>query len=282
MKKLVAFLFILSLLSINVFGQSSINELVVLEYGDGVAEDAFAWAQAGGKCAVKFHPWLPGWGYPFRIVGGSVWIHPDFPNGQIIGSSFQIDVYDDDGIDGYPNKLLGSMDCIVDSTGWYEFYGLDIIIDEGMFYIAMVQTDLPPDCAGLGIDSWGFHYYDMSYLQVPDNTEWEFSIYQNFMIRAFIDYSVSVNENHIAQTVIKAYPNPFTTSTTIEYELKDISNIQFTIYNVIGEVVYATEDRLMPQGSHAVTWSPRHLPEGMYYAVLRSEEGVSVVKMVKQ
>jgi len=81
---------------------------------------------------------------------------------------------------------------------------------------------------------------------------------------------------------VKSYPNPFTITTTIEYELKEISNIQFTIYNVIGEVVYATEDRLMPQGSHTVTWSPSHLPEGLYYAVLRSEEGVRVVKMVKQ
>ena len=81
---------------------------------------------------------------------------------------------------------------------------------------------------------------------------------------------------------IAVFPNPFTTSTTIEYELKEISNIQFTIYNVIGEVVYNAEDHIMPQGIHTVTWSPSHLPEGLYYAVLRSEEGVSVVKMVKQ
>ena len=81
---------------------------------------------------------------------------------------------------------------------------------------------------------------------------------------------------------LSIYPNPFTTSTTIEYELKEISNIQFTIYNVIGEVVYNAEDHIMPQGIHTVTWSPSHLPEGMYYAVLRSKKGVEVVKMVKQ
>ena len=86
----------------------------------------------------------------------------------------------------------------------------------------------------------------------------------------------------ITDPQLSAYPNPFTTSTTIGYELKEISNIQFTIYNVIGEVVYNAEDHIMPQGIHTVTWSPSHLPEGMYYGVLRSEEGVSVVKMVKQ
>ena len=81
---------------------------------------------------------------------------------------------------------------------------------------------------------------------------------------------------------LSIYPNPFSTSTTIEYELKEISNIQFTIYNVIGEVVYMAEDHMMPQGKHSFIWTAERLPEGLYYAVLRSEEGVSVVKMVKQ
>ncbi len=81
---------------------------------------------------------------------------------------------------------------------------------------------------------------------------------------------------------LSAYPNPFTTSTTIEYELTEPSHVQLTIYNAIGEVVYRTEDRMMLKGSHTVTWSPGHLPEGMYYGVLRSEEGVAVVKIIKQ
>ena len=81
---------------------------------------------------------------------------------------------------------------------------------------------------------------------------------------------------------LKTYPNPFTTSTNIEYELNAISNIQFTVYNVMGEEVYRTEESMMPQGRHTVTWSPSHLPKGLYYAVLKSEKGVSVVKIIKQ
>ncbi len=86
----------------------------------------------------------------------------------------------------------------------------------------------------------------------------------------------------IPQRFLTAYPNPFIISTTIEYELKEISNIQFTVYNVIGERVHHAEYSSIPQGLHTVTWSPGHLPGGMYYAVLRSEAGVSVMKMVKQ
>jgi len=95
------------------------------------------------------------------------------------------------------------------------------------------------------------------------------------------DIIISVAELQSTR-IMNAYPNPFATTTTIKYELTEPSLVQLTIYNAIGEVVYKAEDYIMPQGVHTVTWSPSHLPEGLYYAVLRSEEGVSVVKMVKQ
>lgn len=78
------------------------------------------------------------------------------------------------------------------------------------------------------------------------------------------------------------YPNPFTTSTTIEYELPEPSPVQLSIYNAIGEVVYMAEDCPMSVGKHSFTWTADPLPEGLYYAVLRSAEGVSVIKMIKQ
>ncbi len=81
---------------------------------------------------------------------------------------------------------------------------------------------------------------------------------------------------------LSIYPNPFTTFTTIEYELTELSHVQLTIYNAIGETIQVIVVRLMPVGKHTFTWSPEGLPEGMYYGVLRSEEGVSIVKMLKQ
>lgn len=80
---------------------------------------------------------------------------------------------------------------------------------------------------------------------------------------------------------ISVYPNPFTTSTSIEFILDGKSKIQISIYNTFGQPVYHFEDHF-EQGNHKVTWSPGHIPRGMYYAVLNSEEGVRVVKMVKQ
>ncbi|HSG68559.1 MAG TPA: T9SS type A sorting domain-containing protein, partial [Bacteroidales bacterium] len=70
---------------------------------------------------------------------------------------------------------------------------------------------------------------------------------------------------------VKAYPNPFTTSIIIEYTLDGKSNIEFSIFNSIGEMVHKAEETY-DQGTHQVTWFPHHLPAGLYYAVLRLEE----------
>ena len=85
-----------------------------------------------------------------------------------------------------------------------------------------------------------------------------------------------------SEPFISIYPNPFTTTTTIEYELIEHSHVQLTIYNAIGEQVYRAEDRPMTVGKHSFIWSADQRPEGLYYAVLRSDEGVMVVKMIKQ
>ncbi len=84
-----------------------------------------------------------------------------------------------------------------------------------------------------------------------------------------------------SESLISAYPNPFTTSTAIEFALNGNSKIQISIFNAIGEEVYQFEETY-DQGTHNISWSPSHLPGGLYFAVLRTEEGVSVVKMVKQ
>jgi len=93
---------------------------------------------------------------------------------------------------------------------------------------------------------------------------------------------VEVEELGRVNSSLKCYPNPFTTCTTIEYELTEPSRVQLRIYNAIGRVVYQAEDRNMAMGKHSFVWTADRLPEGLYYAVLKSEVGVSVVKMIKQ
>jgi len=81
---------------------------------------------------------------------------------------------------------------------------------------------------------------------------------------------------------LSTYPNPFTTTTSIEYELSEPTHIQLTIYNHLGEAVEEVMSAYKLPGVHTYVWNAERLSEGMYFAVLRSEDGVSVVKLIKQ
>jgi hypothetical protein len=98
------------------------------------------------------------------------------------------------------------------------------------------------------------------------------------------DLAVGINE-YKTGTDITTYPNPFTTSTTLEFELKGNSEIHVSIYNAMGALVYQSRSpgpSVSKSPRHKITWSPGHLPAGLYYGVLRRGDGVSVVKMVKE
>ena len=81
------------------------------------------------------------------------------------------------------------------------------------------------------------------------------------------------------------YPNPFTTSTTIEYELKQPATIQITIYNHFGKLIEVIQ-QTQSAGKQQVVWNAEGLPAGVYFCVLkthtgRQESGSFTKKMIK-
>jgi hypothetical protein len=95
------------------------------------------------------------------------------------------------------------------------------------------------------------------------------------------DLSVDVHEFQIS-TIISAFPNPLTNYTAIEFELYSVCNMQFTVYNNMGDVVYEKVTQLLLPGNHIVSWSPGPLPAGLYFGVLKLDDNVEVIKLLKQ
>ena len=83
----------------------------------------------------------------------------------------------------------------------------------------------------------------------------------------------SANDNLII------YPNPFTTSTTIEYQLDRPSAVTLTIFNHIGEQVEVIQQN-QSSGKQSIKWLPQELPPGMYYFTLQAGAQVTTGKMV--
>jgi uncharacterized repeat protein (TIGR01451 family) len=67
------------------------------------------------------------------------------------------------------------------------------------------------------------------------------------------------------------YPNPFSTSTVITFELPVQHKIRLTIFDNNGRMITTLLDAVMPAGKHNISWQPANLPAGMY--ILRLEAG---------
>jgi len=76
------------------------------------------------------------------------------------------------------------------------------------------------------------------------------------------------------------YPNPFSTSTTIEYELNQPEKVSLRIYNHLGQLIYQTEEN-QPQGKQQLIWNTEGYADGIYYYRLQAGEQIASGKMVK-
>jgi hypothetical protein len=87
-------------------------------------------------------------------------------------------------------------------------------------------------------------------------------------------------EPYSQQNEILIYPNPFSTSTTIEYFLMQSSYVQIFIYNHLGEKVSTLAAR-QPSGKQQMSWETINLPTGVYYYTINTGNRVATGKMVK-
>ena len=67
------------------------------------------------------------------------------------------------------------------------------------------------------------------------------------------------------------YPNPFTSETTLRFDLPDAGDVTFTLFDIVGREVMTVLDASMPAGKHSVRVDARGIPSGTY--VLRMVAG---------
>ncbi len=78
----------------------------------------------------------------------------------------------------------------------------------------------------------------------------------------------------------KPYPNPFNSSTVIEYSLLKESYITLTIYTVSGQTATVLKDSIQRAGNYSVTWNAGGMPSGIYFCTLRIKGLTATRKML--
>ncbi|MEM6725973.1 MAG: T9SS type A sorting domain-containing protein, partial [Bacteroidota bacterium] len=94
---------------------------------------------------------------------------------------------------------------------------------------------------------------------------------------------VTSTEELIQPEIFNVFPNPVSQILNVEFENLNASNseMQILIQDVAGRIVYS-EDPGFIGGRFETQISVNHLPEGVYILSLRTNEGLSTQKFVKQ
>ena len=76
------------------------------------------------------------------------------------------------------------------------------------------------------------------------------------------------------------YPNPFNPSTLIAFDLPVKSNVQITIYNILGNEIKSFGKQMFDPGNHSIFWDGKDnsgfsVSSGVYIYILRADDAVN-------
>ena len=87
------------------------------------------------------------------------------------------------------------------------------------------------------------------------------------------------NLYNIASVTI--YPNPVSSSTTIEINTNESQNVQVTVFDVIGKTVINIPKQELQSGSMKINLDLTELNNGLYFCQIRTNENLQTVKLIK-
>jgi polyhydroxybutyrate depolymerase len=98
------------------------------------------------------------------------------------------------------------------------------------------------------------------------------------------DIVVGVSEKH--QTIpnnfslSQNYPNPFNPSTTIKYQIPELSFVILKVYDVLGNEIATLVNEEKTAGTFEITWYAENLSSGVYFYRLQAGSFVETKKMI--
>ena len=79
----------------------------------------------------------------------------------------------------------------------------------------------------------------------------------------------------LAKTQLDVYPNPFTSQTTLRYELAQPATVRLEVVDALGRrVALLVHDEGQTAGQHQATFKAESLTSGTYWVVLKTGEAV--------
>jgi hypothetical protein len=205
---------------------------------------------------------------------------------------------------GYWLKFAG--DQLVPITG-YQLLVDSIPVSEGWNLIGSIS--LPVDVASITSDPPGMttsnffrysHAYDRATIIEPGNGYWVKVSESGLLILTSGPMSSPANRIQIHDTgempppppgidgsvvpsqamLEQNYPNPFNPVTEIRYTISDVSQVELTVYSVLGEKIATLVSEVQAAGNKSVQFDASQYPSGIYTYRLTAGSSMSIKRMI--
>ncbi len=93
-------------------------------------------------------------------------------------------------------------------------------------------------------------------------------------------WTLSAHDTNIELTDFKNFPNPFSSKTTIEYNLQMSGQVELSIYNILGKKVICLIDKPQSAGKYQIEFSSEILKNGIYFYRLTAGKQQQTRKML--
>jgi hypothetical protein len=80
--------------------------------------------------------------------------------------------------------------------------------------------------------------------------------------------------------VFQNYPNPFTETTTISWQLPKETHVILKVYDFTGREIKTLVDCRMTKGDHKINFNASGLPAGVYFYQLKASGRIEIKRMI--
>jgi N-acetylneuraminic acid mutarotase len=96
-----------------------------------------------------------------------------------------------------------------------------------------------------------------------------------FQVHIYQPTAIAEEKENIPKkyTLLQNYPNPFNPITLISYQLAKTSEVELSIYNILGQKVATLVSEKQQAGQHQVQWDASGFASGVYFYQLRTNIG---------
>jgi hypothetical protein len=144
---------------------------------------------------------------------------------------------------------------------------------EYLISVKCFETDFSVASAGASPVQTSFVYY-------PSETTWYYTT-STPVIRMNFDPTLSIENNELSNlNVSQNFPNPFANETTVMFNLKEASDVSYTVVDLTGKVVANGDKGTTVAGEHEITIDGTSFANGVYYLNINAGDSKVTRKMI--